>query len=172
MEHTGLFQRRTCDVDWVVPEIVCLCMVAIDSATRPSVHTQSERRDNMTHDPSAGPQFRWSDSNDAPWIPSTLAKGVEVKNLGKANGRAIQLVRFLPGAVFPDHLHTGPEFIYVVEGEVTWNGRLLARGCVGVAEAGTVERGFRSMTGCVFLLMYDLDQLFDSVNSVTPGSAQ
>ncbi|MFM0161240.1 cupin domain-containing protein [Paraburkholderia sediminicola] len=129
----------------------------------------------MTHDPSAGPQFRWSDSNDAPWIPSTLAKGVEVKNLGKANGRAIQLVRFSPGAVFPDHLHTGPEFIYVVEGEVTWNGRLLARGCVGVAEAGTVERGFRSMTGCVFLLMYDLEQLFDSVNSVNsmrPGSAQ
>jgi anti-sigma factor ChrR (cupin superfamily) len=92
-----------------------------------------------------------------------FANGVEVKNLGKANGRAIQLVRFSPGAAFPDHLHTGPEFIYVLEGEVTWNGRLLARGCVGVAEAGTVERGFRSLPGCVFLLMYDLDQLFDSV---------
>ncbi|MFP3568017.1 cupin domain-containing protein [Paraburkholderia sp. SIMBA_030] len=117
----------------------------------------------MTNDPSAVPQFHWSDSNDVPWIPSVLANGVKVKNLGKANGRAMQLVRFSPGTAFPDHLHTGPEFIYVLEGEVTWNGRPLERGCVGVAEAGTVERGFRSMTGCVFLLVYDLDQLFDSV---------
>ncbi|MBK5118615.1 cupin domain-containing protein [Burkholderia sp. R-69980] len=117
----------------------------------------------MTNDPSPMPQFRWSDSNDVPWIPSRLAKGVEVKNLGKANGRAIQLVRFSPGAAFPDHLHTGPEFIYVLEGEVTWNGRTLGRGCVGVAEAGTIERGFHSMTGCLFLLAYDLGQLFDSV---------
>ncbi|MFM0156042.1 cupin domain-containing protein [Paraburkholderia sediminicola] len=123
----------------------------------------------MTHDPSTAPQFRWSDSNDVPWIPSTLAKGVEVKNLGKANGRAIQLVRFAPGAAFPDHLHTGPEFIYVLEGEVTWNGRVLGRGNVGVAETGTVERGFHSMTGCVFLLAYDLDQIFDSVR---PASGQ
>ncbi|MGP8440370.1 cupin domain-containing protein [Paraburkholderia fungorum] len=119
----------------------------------------------MTDDPSAGPQFRWSDSNDVPWIPSRFAQGVEVKNLGKADGRAMQLVRFSPGATFPDHLHTGPEFIYVLEGEVTWNGRLLTHGCAGVAEAGTLERGFRSITGCLFLLMYDLSQLFDSVTS-------
>ncbi|HZZ06790.1 cupin domain-containing protein [Paraburkholderia sp.] len=123
----------------------------------------------MTHDPSTAPQFRWCDSNDVPWILSTLAKGVEVKNVGKANGRAIQLVRFAPGAAFPDHLHTGPEFIYVLEGEVTWNGRVLGRGNVGVAEAGTVERGFHSITGCVFLLAYDLDQIFDSVR---PESGQ
>lgn len=122
----------------------------------------------MTHDPSTAPQFRWSDSNDVPWIASLFAQGVEVKNLGKANGRAIQLVRFAPGAAFPDHLHTGPEFIYVLEGEVTWNGRVLGRGSVGVAETGTVERGFHSTTGCVFLLAYDLDQIFDSVE---PGSA-
>jgi len=77
----------------------------------------------------------------------------------------MQLVRFSPGAAFPDHLHTGPEFIYVLEGEVTWNGRLLTHGCAGVAEAGTLERGFRSITGCLFLLMYDLGQLFDSVAS-------
>ncbi|MFM0731411.1 cupin domain-containing protein [Paraburkholderia sediminicola] len=123
----------------------------------------------MTHDPSTAPQFRWCDSSDVPWIPSTLATGVDVKNLVKANGRAMQLVRFEPGAAFPDHLHTGAEFIYVLEGEVTWNGRLLGSGSVGVAEAGTVERGFHSMTGCVFLLAYDLDQIFDSARS---GSGQ
>jgi len=86
---------------------------------------------------------------------------VEVKNLGKADGRAMQLVRFAAGATFPGHRHTGSEFIYVLEGEAVQNGRRLAAGYAGVAEQDTVDAGFHSDTGCVFLLVYDLDQVFD-----------
>ena len=44
-------------------------------------------------------KFTFTDSNTVSWSDSTLADGVTVKNLGKANGRAMQLVRFEPGAV-------------------------------------------------------------------------
>ncbi|TKC87162.1 hypothetical protein FAZ69_17615 [Trinickia terrae] len=109
------------------------------------------------------PQFLRSDSAGIPWTPSRFAPGVEVKNLGKADGRAMQLVRFAAGAVFPDHLHTGPEFVYILEGEAIQNGQRLTSGWAGVAERGTVDRAFRSDTGCTFLLVYDLNQAFDSV---------
>lgn len=112
------------------------------------------------------PQFFFGDSASLSWIPSRFAAGVEVKNLGKANGRGLQLVRFAPGATFPDHLHTGPEFIYVLEGEAIQNGRRLQAGYAGVAETGTVDAGFRSDTGCTFLFVYELGQVFDSVDPV------
>jgi hypothetical protein len=41
------------------------------------------------------------------------------------------------------------------------NGRRLTAGYAGIAERGTVDAGFHSDTGCVFLLVYDLDQVFD-----------
>ncbi|WP_322028525.1 cupin domain-containing protein [Paraburkholderia sp. J76] len=105
--------------------------------------------------------FSFVDSASMPWVPSRYAQGVEIKNLGKADGRAMQLVRFAAGATFPLHRHTGPEFIYVLEGEAVQNGRRLAAGYAGVAARGTVEVDFRSDTGCLFLLAYDLDQAFD-----------
>ncbi len=117
----------------------------------------------MTIDQPLVPRFLVSDSASIPWIPSKFAKGVEVKNLGKADGLAMQLVRFAPGAVFPDHFHTGPELIYLLEGEAIRNGVRLRGGYAGIAETGTVDHGFRSDTGCTFLLVYDIDQRFDSV---------
>jgi quercetin dioxygenase-like cupin family protein len=74
-----------------------------------------------------------------PWTLSKFAQGVEVKNLGKANGRAMQLVRFQPGALFPAHLHTDVEFLFVLEGEVIQNGHRLHAGCSTVAPAGYVR---------------------------------
>jgi anti-sigma factor ChrR (cupin superfamily) len=117
----------------------------------------------MTIDQPLVPRFLISDSDSIPWSPSRFADGVEVKNLGKADGLGMQLVRFAPGAVFPDHLHTGPELLYVLEGEAIRNGVRLRGGFVGIAEKGTIDRGFRSDTGCTFLLVYDLEQEFDSI---------
>jgi anti-sigma factor ChrR (cupin superfamily) len=102
------------------------------------------------------PKFIFTDSKAAPWLDSKVARGVQVKNLGKANGRAMQLVRFEPGTVFPFHEHKGPEFIFLLEGEAVQNGKRLTAGWAGVAEQGTVDDQFRSDTGCVFLLHYSL----------------
>ena len=115
----------------------------------------------MANDSPLAPGFSCIDSASMAWVPSRYAHGVEVKNLGKADGRAMQLVRFAAGATFPRHRHTGPEFIYVLEGEAVQNGRRLTAGYAGVAEHGTVDTGFHSDTGCVLLLVYDLDQVFD-----------
>ncbi|CAE6783331.1 MULTISPECIES: cupin domain-containing protein [Paraburkholderia] len=111
----------------------------------------------------AFPSFSRRDSEAVPWQRSAVAPGVEVKNLGTADGRAIQLVKFAPGVTFPDHFHTGPEFIYMLEGEAVQNGEVLSAGWVGIASAGTIDHGFRSETGCVFLFIYDHGQVFDSV---------
>lgn len=114
-----------------------------------SRHEQPENKDQA-------PEFTFKDEKDLPWIPSKFADGVEVKNLGKANGRAFQLVRFQPGASYPSHIHSDCEFIYVLEGEVFQNGQRLTAGSYTVASAGTVDETFVSPTGCLFLLFYSV----------------
>lgn len=102
------------------------------------------------------PDFIFTCHDELPWTPSKFAPGVAVKNLGKANGRAMQLVRFLPGASFPAHLHTDVEFLFMLEGEVLQNGQRLCVGWSTVAPAGTEDFEFVSPTGCIFLLVYGL----------------
>jgi anti-sigma factor ChrR (cupin superfamily) len=99
-------------------------------------------------------EFIFTDSEAVSWRPSTFATGVEVKDLGRANGRAMQLVRFQPGAAFPAHKHTGAEFIYVLEGDLIQEGQPLKRGWASVAPSGTEDADVRSESGCVFLIIY------------------
>ncbi|MDR6495683.1 hypothetical protein J2797_005607 [Paraburkholderia terricola] len=51
----------------------------------------------------------------------------------------------------------------MLEGEAIRNGQRLLPGFAGIAEAGTVDDDFRSDMGCTFLLVYDLNQVFDSI---------
>lgn len=102
------------------------------------------------------PTFKFIDSKDVPWQDSKLAEGVRIKNLGKANGRAMQLVEFAPGAVFPRHEHGGPEFIFLLRGEAVQNGQRLREGWSAIAEAGTVDVDFHSDVGCLFLFHYSV----------------
>ncbi len=100
------------------------------------------------------PRYLFTDAASLPWRASAVADGVEVKDLGQANGRAMQVVRCRPGVTFPTHRHTGPEFIYMLEGEAIQNGQRLGSGWAGVAASGTLDEHFRSETGCVFLIVY------------------
>ena len=100
------------------------------------------------------PRFLYTDAASIPWRASAYAAGVEVKDLGTANGRSMQLVRCRPGTTFPTHYHSGPEFLYILEGEAIQNGQRLRPGWAGVAEAGTLDERFRSDTGCVFLIRH------------------
>ncbi len=45
----------------------------------------------------------------------------------------MQRVRFAAGATFPRHRHTGPEFIYALEGEAVQNGWRPPARCTVVA---------------------------------------
>lgn len=105
----------------------------------------------------SAPNFIFTCHSDLPWCTSKFAYGVEVKNLGKADGRAMQMVRFQPGASFPAHLHTDVEFLYMLEGEVFQNGQRLSPGWSSVAPTGTSDTQFTSPSGCTFLLVYALN---------------
>ena len=98
--------------------------------------------------------YHFMDATQASWRKSKFAEGVEVKDLGTADGRSMQLVRFAPGTSFPLHRHEGPEFIYMLEGIAFQEGRELRPGWAAVAATGTVDSNFHSPSGCLFLTVY------------------
>lgn len=101
------------------------------------------------------PKFIVTDSAAMPWMKSEISDSVQVKHLGTANGQMMELYRFAPNTSFPDHVHEGPEFVYMLEGEASQNGKLLRAGWTSVAEIGTRDENFHSTEkGCVLLAIY------------------
>ena len=98
--------------------------------------------------------YQFINANNVPWRKSSFAPGIEVKDLGSADGRSMQLVRFAAGASFPLHRHEGPEFIYLLEGVAIQEGESLSAGWAAVAALGTTDSNFHSPAGCVFLTVY------------------
>jgi quercetin dioxygenase-like cupin family protein len=91
--------------------------------------------------------------DELPWNPSTLAAKVFVKDVAVTAGLEMQIVRLEPGARLPLHRHESPEFIYVLEGELTLGDQRLSRGWASVASIGSVHADVHSETGCVFVLV-------------------
>ena len=98
--------------------------------------------------------YQFTDTSAMHWRASSVAPGVEVKDLGSADGRSMQLVRFAPGTRFPVHVHAGPEFVYLLEGEAFQAGQRLSAGWGAVAATETTDEDFHSPRGCVFLIVY------------------
>lgn len=98
--------------------------------------------------------YEFIDTNALAWRSSKFAEGIDVKDLGRADGRMMQLVRYAPGASFPLHRHAGPEFIYLLEGEAIQEGQQLLPGWAAVAATDTIDENFHSPTGCVFLTVF------------------
>jgi anti-sigma factor ChrR (cupin superfamily) len=97
--------------------------------------------------------FRSVRTDDLAWRPSKIASGVLVKDVAATDGWEMQIVRCEPGTRFPVHTHEGPEFLFVLEGELVQAGRRLGPGWASVASAGTVDEDVHSETGCVFVLV-------------------
>jgi len=91
--------------------------------------------------------------DDLPWKQSTFAAGVFVKDVAVTDGLEMQIVRLEPGARLPLHTHELPEFIYVLEGDLTLGGQSASQGWASVASAGSVHSEVHSKTGCVFVLV-------------------
>ena len=91
--------------------------------------------------------------DDLPWRASTLAARVFVKDVAVTGGLEMQIVRLEPDARLPLHRHESPEFIYVLEGELTLGDQRLSRGWASVASTGSVHADVHSGTGCVFVLV-------------------
>jgi len=97
--------------------------------------------------------FRSLKVDDIPWRPSTVAPGVFVKDIAVTDGWEMQIVRCEPGVRFPVHTHEGPEFLFILEGELVQAGRRMGPGWASVATAGTIDADVYSETGCVFVLV-------------------
>ena len=82
-----------------------------------------------------------------------MASGVFVKDVAVTDGWEMQIVRFEPGARFPVHTHEGPEFLFILEGELVQAGRRMGPGWASVASARTIDTDVYSETGCVFVLV-------------------
>jgi anti-sigma factor ChrR (cupin superfamily) len=95
------------------------------------------------------PGFTQALVSELPWRASNFANGVSVKDLAVTAGWEMQLVRFEPGARFPWHTHHGPEFVYVLEGELIQAGTRLGPGWASIAHPGSVDEDVHSDTGCI-----------------------
>ncbi|MFT5114512.1 MAG: anti-sigma factor ChrR (cupin superfamily) [Parasphingorhabdus sp.] len=101
------------------------------------------------------PKFSFSDEQEIPWITSEIAQGVEVKTLGVADEMTMELYRFSPNSIYPDHFHEGPEFVYLLEGSARQAGQWLETGWSSAAGKDTLDSAFISgEQGCLFLTVY------------------
>ena len=88
------------------------------------------------------PKFNFADSETILWLKSEFAEGVEVKTLCSANNMIMELYRFAPNITYPDHIHEGPEFFYILEGSARQDGKWLEAGWASSAETDTLDSEF------------------------------
>ena len=67
----------------------------------------------------------------------------------------MELYRFAPNIIYPDHIHHGPEFIYFLEGSARQEGKWLEAGWSSSAETSSLDSGFLSSEkGCLTFAVY------------------
>ncbi len=101
------------------------------------------------------PKYIVADTNTMEWQAVPGSDGIEVKHLGSANGQTMELSRYAPNTEYPAHVHSGPEFVFLLEGSARLSGQWLEPGWSSIGETGTVDEDFLSGdAGCVFLAIY------------------
>jgi hypothetical protein len=73
--------------------------------------------------------------------------------LGGADGLLVILAESAPGYVWQPHVHGFPEFLLVLEGTVSTEGRLLGPGDGYAAATGSSHTDFATEGGAVYLLI-------------------
>jgi hypothetical protein len=71
------------------------------------------------------------------------------------NGSDAAIIRYLPGAFTPRHLHVGYEMVLVLEGEYVENDVLYMPGSLIIRAPGTTHE-MRTINGCTLLAMRDI----------------
>lgn len=71
------------------------------------------------------------------------------------NGSDAAIIRYLPGAFTPRHLHIGYEMVFVLEGEYVENDVLYLPGSLIIRAPGTTHE-MRTINGCTLLAMRDI----------------
>lgn len=96
-----------------------------------------------------------TNSNSLAWQKDENVPGMEVKSLGTVDGQTMELFRYAPNTSFPEHIHKGPEFVFMIEGRARLSGQWLEPGWSSIGETGSVDSDFLSgEEGCVFVCVY------------------
>ena len=70
-------------------------------------------------------------------------------------GSDAALIKYLPGAFTPKHLHVGHEMVFVLQGEYVENDILYLPGSLIVRAPGTTHE-MRTISGCTILAVRDV----------------
>ncbi len=73
--------------------------------------------------------------------------------------RVSMLVKLAAGATYPSHTHAGVEELYLLDGELTIDGRRLYPGDYNRAEPGTSDSCVRTESGCTCVLITSISDL-------------
>jgi anti-sigma factor ChrR (cupin superfamily) len=100
--------------------------------------------------PVVPPPRQWSEPE---W--EHVAPGIFVKLLANdtVNHRISMLVRLIPGANYPPHIHAGVEELYLLDGELWIDDRLLFPGDYNYGAPGAGDKRVYSETGCTCVLV-------------------
>jgi quercetin dioxygenase-like cupin family protein len=94
-------------------------------------------------------------ANDSEWLPWSGSAGeARAKILGTADGYTVVFVEAQPGYRGSPHVHTNPEFSYVVEGSVRNQGQQLSAGDGYAAAAGSSHDDFATDTGAAYIVIF------------------
>jgi len=76
-------------------------------------------------------------------------------------GRVSMLVRLAPGTAYPPHRHADVEELYLLDGDLMINDKLLHPGDYNRAEPGTSDQRVWSETGCMCILLTSIDDILN-----------
>lgn len=92
--------------------------------------------------------------SDAPWLPAPLPGArYKVLSASPAQAHILLMIELAPGALYPEHDHSGTEDMYVLTGDLQSEGRSLGPGDFLHAEPGTHHHELRSIEGCTALMI-------------------
>jgi quercetin dioxygenase-like cupin family protein len=90
------------------------------------------------------------------WVPWGEGDKARAKVLATGDGYFLALVEADPGYAGTEHEHTHTEFSYVIEGEVSNQGRTMKAGDGYVAAVGSRHTDFTTATGARYLSIFKL----------------
>lgn len=78
------------------------------------------------------------------------------KALANGDGYFVVLVEAEPGYAGTEHEHEHPEFLYVIDGELSNQGRIMKPGDAYVAATGSKHTEFSTEHGATYVLIFKL----------------
>lgn len=131
-----------------------LAFDSISVAPPPSVKEKLFKRINEeTKDPATPPPMLIIRSEEGEWVE--CGDGILVKQLfvDPYKKTATTLMQMKPGASFPKHRHSGVEECYLLEGDITMDGKQYAKGDYLCALPDTIHEPLSTVGGALLLLI-------------------